>query len=225
MSWEILNLSRKNRGKVLEKSIWKGVRTLLLQKCQTTKTESRWPDLFCLWYFCCLYFSCTLDWSPQGLTFFRTVHIGQKYALYAAINFCQGFRFSRVKHVWIFYLSAFLDLCFVIRPNCNSITRVATVLEVREIKESQRRWKTVQIVKEIEEKRGKVRENSGNFDRLSEHKRFTTPQVQFDDLSFCQNAKRSHGKFSEIRGTSGKSQGKVKESKSQRSGHPDYKQS
>ena len=49
-----------------------------------------------------------------------------------------------------------------------------------------------------------VREKSGNSDRLSEHKRFTTPQVQLDS-SFCQNAiSKSHGKSSEVREESGK---------------------
>ena len=53
----------------------------------------------------------------------------------------------------------------------------------------------------------KSREKSGNFDRLSESKSFTTPQVQLDDLSFCQNAiPGSHGKFSKVREEAGESQ-------------------
>ena len=55
------------------------------------------------------------------------------------------------------------------------------------------------------EKSGKVKE----LYSLSQDKRFDTPQVHLDDLGFCQNAiSGSHGKFSEVREKSGKSQGK-----------------
>ena len=55
--------------------------------------------------------------------------------------------------------------------------------------------------------RKKVREKSGNFDRLSEPKSSSILQVQLDDLSFFQNAiSRSQGKFSEVK--SGESQGR-----------------
>ena len=64
-----------------------------------------------------------------------------------------------------------------------------------------------------------VREKSGDFDRSSKGKSLITLQVQLDDLSFCQNTiYRSHGKFSEARNTSGKSQ----ESCKSKSGHPEY---
>ena len=61
-----------------------------------------------------------------------------------------------------------------------------------------------------EDSQGKVRE----FDRLSERKSVTTTEDQLDNLSFCHNAlSRSHGKFSEVRDKSGKSQGKRKSKK------------
>ena len=65
-----------------------------------------------------------------------------------------------------------------------------------------------------EESQGKVREKSGNFDRLSGPESSTTPQVQHDDLSFCQSGlSRSRGKFSEVREKSEKT-------KVQKGGHP-----
>ena len=43
----------------------------------------------------------------------------------------------------------------------------------------------------------KVRKKSGNFDRLSERKSFTTPQIQIDDFCFCPIAvSKNHGIFS-----------------------------
>ena len=42
-------------------------------------------------------------------------------------------------------------------------------------------------VREFNKKR-KVREKSGNYGRLSEPQSSTSPQVDLDDLGFCQNA-------------------------------------
>ena len=54
--------------------------------------------------------------------------------------------------------------------------RVATVLEIMGLGKCQeKKRKRVEI----------VREKSGNFDSLSLHNSFITPQVQLDDLSFC----------------------------------------
>ena len=84
-------------------------------------------------------------------------------------------------------------------------------------------WPNVSVatVLEIREKSGnsgknkKVREKSGNFDRLSGPKSSSIPQVQLDDLSFFQNVtSRSQGKFSEAR----RSQGKRR---SKKGGHPE----
>ena len=69
---------------------------------------------------------------------------------------------------------------------------MATVLEIRERQESEENLKY-----------GKVRESK----QLSESKSLTgtIPQVQFDDLSFYQNAiSRSQGNFSQVREKSGK---------------------
>ena len=59
-------------------------------------------------------------------------------------------------------------------------------------------WKSGKSGKVRKVKKGKiVKEKSGNFERLSEPKRSTTPQVQPNDLNFCQNAiSRSQGEFS-----------------------------
>ena len=59
---------------------------------------------------------------------------------------------------------------------------MATVLEIREKSRKVKKGKNSQ-------------EKSGNFDKLSEPERSATPQVQLDDLSFCQNAiSKSQGK-------------------------------
>ena len=48
---------------------------------------------------------------------------------------------------------------------------------------------------------------SGSFNRLSQHKSFTFPFVQYDHLSFYQDAvSRSRGNFSEIREKPGKNE-------------------
>ena len=57
-------------------------------------------------------------------------------------------------------------------------------------------WKIREGEKQLKESgnlRGgerKVSEKSENFDKSSERENFTAPQVQLDDLSFCQNAKK-----------------------------------
>ena len=63
-------------------------------------------------------------------------------------------------------------------------------------------------VKEFEKER-KFRENSGNFNKLSERKFFAIPYVQSADFSVHQNTiSRSQGNFWEVREKSGKSQGR-----------------
>ena len=71
-----------------------------------------------------------------------------------------------------------------------SYFRVATVLEIRQIMEKSEKMKRVKIVGEKSKnlrEREKVGEKLGKSDKLSETKSSTTPQVQLDDLSFCQN--------------------------------------
>ena len=79
--------------------------------------------------------------------------------------------------------------------------RVATVLEIRE--------KLSNLRKE-DESHGKFKE----FWQVVLTLKFTTPQIQLDDLSFYENAmSRSHGKFSEVTENPGKM-------KVEKSGHP-----
>ena len=81
---------------------------------------------------------------------------------------------------------------------------MATALEIRE---KSGKMKKVEMVREKSGnlRKRKVREKSWNSERLSDHKSFTTPQVQLDS-SFCQNAvSRSQGKCSDVREKSGKS--------------------
>ena len=63
---------------------------------------------------------------------------------------------------------------------------MATVSEIRKVREKSGEMKIVKIVREESgnlEKKKKVREKSDNFDRLYEPKSSFTPQVQLDDLS------------------------------------------
>ena len=104
---------------------------------------------------------------------------------------------------------------FTSSSNC-SYDRVATVLEIREIKEKS--WK----VKKSWNSQAKVREFEKNeeswrkvrkFKQLSKSKSLTLPYVQSDDLSFYQNAV-SRSQKNSLR--SGKSQGRWKSGKSGR---------
>ena len=55
------------------------------------------------------------------------------------------------------------------------------------------------------EKKGKIRDKTGNSNRLSEHKSSIIAEVQSDDLSFYQNAmSRSQGIFTEVRKSQGR---------------------
>ena len=71
-----------------------------------------------------------------------------------------------------------------------------------------RKMKKVEMVRE---KSGNLRKKEESQGKVMEFRqfvltlKFTTPQFQLDDLSFCQNAiSRSHGKFSKVREESGK---------------------
>ena len=62
---------------------------------------------------------------------------------------------------------------------------MAIVLDISEKSGNVKKSKNSQgKVREFEKNR-KVRETSGNFDRLSEPRRSITPQVQLDDVIFC----------------------------------------
>ena len=52
--------------------------------------------------------------------------------------------------------------------------RVATVLEIREIKEQSEKVKRAKIVRELRRK-SKAREKSANVNKFSKHKSFTIP--------------------------------------------------
>ena len=80
-------------------------------------------------------------------------------------------------------------------PIQSRIYRVATVLEIREVRENEKRLKWSGKSQGI------------GSDRLSKSKNFTTLQIELDS-SFCQNAvSRDLEKFSEVRNKSGKRQG------------------